>query len=286
MRVDTEVIINEHLEKYAPTKIVKIKGIDVEVPNSVSCLHHEDYNRINGTNLKPVPMIPKSLLRLDPNLTFKDKAKNVAYQAKLAERERAIKEVNDLREYNNYQLYEHYYLEAKTRLEADQSTSRAEIMRTASESPRCTALEACKHFQELPPTPLIERVLELSAIEDKPQNNIRQYIEAIKQKQYAIIDVLKNEANEPTIQASITALSNDLKTYQIFENKGYIRDQHERNLLKLDKDFVQKWLDDLATCNSHDLLDRQESTAENQQKNIKNDREIDIEIDNSPRPDF
>ena len=76
------------------------------------------------------------------------------------------------------------------------------------------------------------------------------------------------------------------KMVKSLENKGYIRDQHERNLLKLDKDFVQKWLDDLATCNSHDLLDRQESTAENQQKNIKNDREIDIEIDNSPRPDF
>ena len=109
MRVDTEVIINEHLEKYAPTKIVKIKGIDVEVPSSVSCLHHEDYNKIHGTNLKPVPIIPKSLLRLDPNLTFKDKDKNVAYQAKLAERERAINEVNELREYNNFEMYQQYY---------------------------------------------------------------------------------------------------------------------------------------------------------------------------------
>ena len=43
MRVDTEIIINEHLEKYSLTKIINIKGIDVEVPNSVSCLHHEDY---------------------------------------------------------------------------------------------------------------------------------------------------------------------------------------------------------------------------------------------------
>jgi len=110
MRVDTEVIINEHLEKYAPTKIVKIKGIDVEVPNSVSCLHHEDYNRINGTNLKAVPMIPKSLLRLDPDLTFDDEAKNTAYQEKLAERERAINEVNELREYNNFELYQQYYV--------------------------------------------------------------------------------------------------------------------------------------------------------------------------------
>ena len=49
---------------------------------------------------------------------------------------------------------------------------------------------------------------------------------------------------------------------------------------------MQKWLDDLATCNSHDLLDRQESTVKNQQENSKNNREIDKEIDNSPRPDF
>ena len=118
MRVDTEVIINEHLEKYAPTKIIKINGIDVDVPNVVSCLHHEDYNRIHGTNLKPVPMIPKSLLRLDPDLTFKDKDKNTAYQAKLAERERAINEVNELREYNNFELYQQYYITELENLKA------------------------------------------------------------------------------------------------------------------------------------------------------------------------
>jgi len=109
MRVDVEVIINEYLENHAPTKLVKIKGLDVEVPNVVSCLHHEDYNRIHGTNLKPVPMIPKSLLRLDPNLTFADAEKNKAHQQKLAERERAINEVNELREYNNFELYQQYY---------------------------------------------------------------------------------------------------------------------------------------------------------------------------------
>jgi hypothetical protein len=84
----------------------------------VSCLHHEDYNRIHGTNLKPVPMIPKSLLRLDPNLTFKDKDKNTAYQAKLAERERAINEVNELREYNNFELYQQYYITELENLKA------------------------------------------------------------------------------------------------------------------------------------------------------------------------
>lgn len=108
MRVETEVIINEHLDKYAPTKIVKIKGIDVEVPNLVSCLHHEDYNRIHGTNLKAVPMIPKSLLRLDPDLND-DEEKNKAYQAKLVERANAINEVNELRDYNNFDMHQQYY---------------------------------------------------------------------------------------------------------------------------------------------------------------------------------
>jgi len=55
-------------------------------------------------------MIPKSLLRLDPDLTFDDEAKNTAYQEKLAERERAINEVNELREYNNFELYQQYYV--------------------------------------------------------------------------------------------------------------------------------------------------------------------------------
>ena len=131
MRVDTEVIINEHLEKYAPTKIIKINGIDVDVPNVVSCLHHEDYNRIHGTNLKPVPMIPKSLLRLDPDLTFRDKDKNAAYQAKLAERERAINEVNELREYNNFEMYQtYYYAELERRKQAEkqaQQSSQREV---------------------------------------------------------------------------------------------------------------------------------------------------------------
>jgi hypothetical protein len=60
MRVDTEVIINEHLEKYAPTKIVKIKGIDVEVPNVVSCLHHVISECLRATQRKVAPRLLKN----------------------------------------------------------------------------------------------------------------------------------------------------------------------------------------------------------------------------------
>lgn len=129
MRVDIEMIINEYLKKYAPTKIIQIKGVEIEVPNQVSCLHHEDYNRLHGTNLKAVPMIPRSLLRLDPNLKFDDEDKNKAYQAKLAQRQRIIDEVNELRAYNNFELYQAYYYadldkKKKAEIQLAQSTQR------------------------------------------------------------------------------------------------------------------------------------------------------------------
>lgn len=126
MRVEIEMIINEYLKKYAPTKIIQIKGVEIEVPNQVSCLHHEDYNRLHGTNLKAVPMIPKSLLRLDPDLKFDDKEKNKAYQTKLAQRQRMIDEVNELREYNNFEIYQsYYYAELEKRKKAEKQLEQA-----------------------------------------------------------------------------------------------------------------------------------------------------------------
>ena len=102
IRAGSEVLINESLEEHAPTKIVTIKGIDVEVPNVVSCLSHNDYNKLYGTNLKEVPMIPKSLLRLSDDADPK----------KLAERDAMIQKVNEIRDHNNMQLYSQYYYAA------------------------------------------------------------------------------------------------------------------------------------------------------------------------------
>lgn len=54
-RTQTEKIINEFLEKYAPTKIIEIHGMEIEVSSAVSCLSNEDYNKKHGTNLKNSP---------------------------------------------------------------------------------------------------------------------------------------------------------------------------------------------------------------------------------------
>jgi len=113
MRLDTENILNEYLEKYAPSKIVQVKGLILTVPNTVSCLHHKDYNRIYGTNLQEVPMIPKSLLSLDPNKKDQDEA----YQAKIQKRQELIEKVLKLREENNFELYQSQYNEKKNQIQ-------------------------------------------------------------------------------------------------------------------------------------------------------------------------
>lgn len=101
-RTKTEKIINEFLEKYAPTKIVEIYGIQLEVSNAVSCLSNEDYNKKYGTKLKDVPQISRQLLySTDPE--DKDKVENYR------------KEILEIRQNNLYELYKKEYQLALTK---------------------------------------------------------------------------------------------------------------------------------------------------------------------------
>ena len=92
----SEKIINEFLEKYAPTKIIEIHGMEIEVSSAVSCLSNEDYNKKHGTNLKDVPQIPRSLLySTDPE----DQNKVAEYR----------KNIREIRQNNLYELYKKEY---------------------------------------------------------------------------------------------------------------------------------------------------------------------------------
>ena len=218
MRVDTEVIINEHLEKYAPTKIVNIKGIDVEVPNTVSCLHHEDYNRIHGTNLKPVPMIPKSLLRLDPDLTFKDKDKNAAYQAKLAERERAINEVNDLREYNNFEMYQtYYYAELERRKQAEKQAQQSSQREVTADSTSLT-----KHLKYM--NAYADDVIFWSKKQDESwsKNDYQQAVSYMSNK-YSPLHMSLDKQNLQQLEQTADLIHNDKCLLDALRRAGYER---------------------------------------------------------------
>ena len=108
-RQKAENLINESLMRYAPTKTVEIKGIQVEVPSLVSCLSNKEYNKKHGTQLKDVPVMNKSVRfarENEPEL--------------VAKREEMIATIQQLRAENHYALYRLFYeaeLERQNRVE-------------------------------------------------------------------------------------------------------------------------------------------------------------------------
>ncbi len=119
-RQKTEELINDSLMRYAPTKMVEIKGIQVEVPSLVSCLSNKEYNKKHGTQLKDVPVMNKAVRfarEKEPEL--------------VAERERMTAEINQLRAENHYELYRpSYEAELKNRQEIEELSTQAETPRT------------------------------------------------------------------------------------------------------------------------------------------------------------
>lgn len=97
-REKTEQLINHSLERYAPTKILEIKGVKVEVPSFVSCLSNKDYNKKYGTALKDVPMMNKAIRYAQPSDLER-------YQ----QQQEMTAEINRIRAENRYELYKAYY---------------------------------------------------------------------------------------------------------------------------------------------------------------------------------
>ncbi|WEV50090.1 MobA/MobL family protein (plasmid) [Acinetobacter sp. ESL0695] len=97
-REKTEQLINHSLERYAPTKILEIKGVKVEVPSFVRCLSNEDYNKKYGTNLQDVPMMNKAI-------KYAKETDPERYQQK----QEMTAEINRIRAENRYELYKTYY---------------------------------------------------------------------------------------------------------------------------------------------------------------------------------
>ncbi|MBJ8454232.1 MobA/MobL family protein [Acinetobacter bereziniae] len=119
-RQKTEELINDSLKKYAPTKMVNIRGIEVEVPSLVSCLSNQDYNQKYGTQLQDVPMMNKAVRfarENEPELW--------------AKRQEMVAEINRLRAENYYALYGPFYeAELERRKQIEVEKNRVETPRT------------------------------------------------------------------------------------------------------------------------------------------------------------
>ncbi|MGR3979162.1 hypothetical protein FW754_16175 [Acinetobacter sp. 1207_04] len=119
-RQKTEELINDSLMRYAPMKQVEIRGIRVEVPSTVSCLSHRDYNKKYETQLQDVPVMNKAVRfarENEPELW--------------AKQQHMIEEIQRIRAENRYEQYRLFYsAELKNRKEIEELSKQAETPRT------------------------------------------------------------------------------------------------------------------------------------------------------------
>ena len=257
IRASGEVLINESLEQHAPTKIVKVKGVELEVPNIVSCLSHADYNKKFGTELKPVPQIPKSLLHLDPNLTFDDDEKNREYQQKLAEREALIQKVKEIRDQNNMELYGQYYYAALQKQNEAKKQQQQDIERVSA-SDLAYRLDLITYQAT---ADKVKQIRQLAALQDDKNIN---FIEAIEHKASLLNDVLMKE-NRKEVSALVNEIyKHDLETIQ----------QHcDGRSMSYDEKRISERLNERISTIEH-ILHRSTRT-EQKVENTRNDDDLD-----------
>ncbi|OTG75647.1 hypothetical protein B9T33_16295 [Acinetobacter sp. ANC 5054] len=122
-----ENLINESLLKYAPTKIVKVKGrkpgepeLEILVPNVASCLSNKDYNAKHGTNLRDVEQIPRyKLYSSDPDVIKEVQAKKEM--------------IITTRDWNNFELYHQQYYAAFEKIKEAEKLKQQEIKSQAQQ---------------------------------------------------------------------------------------------------------------------------------------------------------
>lgn len=272
IRASSEVLINESLEQHAPTKIVKVKGVELEVPNIVSCLSHADYNKKFGTELKPVPQIPKALLHLDPNLTFDDDKKNREYQQKLAEREELINQVIEIREHNNYEMYKPQYHAKLKEAEIKQQRELEQSKRNDTD---------VKQQRELERIEQLNRAIRMSYITYSSQLNMNEVIELSKQqlqsndislierKSSLLLDITMKEKSNDVYEAAREIYKHDLK--QIEDNS------QDRSMTYQETSMCERLNARISSLNN--VLDKSSTNI----KNIENKRNHD-DLDNTFSP--
>lgn len=119
-RQKTEELINDSLMRYAPMKQVEIRGIQIEVPSTVSCLSHRDYNKKYKTQLQDVPVMNKAVRFAKEN------------EPELwAKQQHMIEEIQRIRAENRYEQHRLFYeTELKNRKEIEELSKQAETPRT------------------------------------------------------------------------------------------------------------------------------------------------------------
>lgn len=210
-------------------------------------------------------MIPKSLLRLAPDLTFKDKDKNTAYQARLSERERAIKEVNEMREYNNFELYQvYYYAEVERCKQAEKQAQQSSQREVTAESTSLT-----KHLKYM--NSYADDIILWSKKQDESwaKNDYQQAVSYMSNK-YSPLHMTLDKQNLQQLEQTAELIYNDKCLLDALRGSGYER------MIKTTTTTVNN-----ALMSTERKIGYIKSLISNKTKEIDNNQN-----DNSPNPDF
>ena len=200
-RQQAEDLLNEALQRYAPSKTVSIDDLSFDVENRVSCLSYADYNVKYGTQLKEVPQIPRWKLHSPV-----DGEMILAVQQQ-------IEEIKRIREYNKRELYKQAYELAQQQqvacsaLEAVQAISIYEVV-----SERETLYE--RHILELDRK--AREVKRLATQQDYVE--AKNYLYVMRRKQDLIMEMLRLDNSENSLNLARTIIRNDMKLIAYLEN--------------------------------------------------------------------
>lgn len=204
-----ENLINESLVKYAPTKIVKVKGrnpgepeLEIVVPNVASCLSNKDYNAKHGTNLRDVEQIPRYKLNSsDPNVIKEVQAK--------------IEIIVSIRDWNNFELYHPQYYVALGKIKEAEKLKRQEAENQAQQE-SVDQVAAYNLAVRLSNTAYSQqdKLNEIIHLSDQQLNSPTNIIALIERKASLLNDVLIKEDRKEVSSLIYEIYKYDLATLQ------------------------------------------------------------------------
>lgn len=204
-----ENLINESLVKYAPTKVVKVKGrnpgepeLEIIVPNVASCLNNKDYNAKYGTQLKDVEQIPRYKLQsTDPDVIKEVQAK--------------IETIIATRDWNNFELYHPQYYVALGKIKEAEKLKRQEAENQAQHQ-SVDQVAAYNLAVRLSNTAYSQqdKLNEISHLSDQQLNSPTNIIALIERKASLLNDVVIKEDRKEVSSLIYEIYKYDLATLQ------------------------------------------------------------------------
>lgn len=197
----TENTINDYLQRYAPTKILTINGLEIQVKNEVTCLSNTDYNQRYGTELQDVPQIPRwKLHSADPIIQLQVQAQKES--------------IRTIREHNNREIHKTAYQQAMAKQQEQQ--------------PPISAFAAADDMRLYYDG---QKTLHWAERQDQADRN--NYLQTLEQKQSYLMEFIRKHQEEKHLNLAYQILKNDQKLLKMAKERGHYLNGHKLEMAEV-----------------------------------------------------